>query len=70
VIQRGSYDALVKTTAALLDWAPRNNVKWAVVDQRRITRWDARVEHYLVGPPDEPNPKDWQTEIAILVSDI
>jgi effector-binding domain-containing protein len=68
VIHRGSYDALVKTTAALLEWAKQKDVKWQVVEKHNVTRWSARVEHYRVGPPDKPNPKDWQTEIAILVS--
>jgi effector-binding domain-containing protein len=67
VIHRGSYDGLVRTTAALLEWARKNNVKWGVVEERRVTRWTARVEHYLVGPPDEPNPENWQTEVAILI---
>jgi effector-binding domain-containing protein len=69
LIHRGPYDALVQTTAALVDWAQKNNVAWAMVEQRKVTRWDGRVEHYLVGPPQEPNPKNWQTEIAILISD-
>jgi effector-binding domain-containing protein len=69
VIHRGPYDTLMKTTAALLDWSKQKNVKWDVVDKRRVTSWNARVEHYLVGPPDEPNPRNWQTEIAILVSE-
>jgi hypothetical protein len=69
VIHRGPYDELVQTTAALMDWAQQNNVNWAMVEQRKVTRWKGRVGHYLVGPPDEPNPKNWQTEIAILISD-
>ena len=68
VIHRGSYDALVKTTAALLDWGKQKTVKWQVIDERKVTRWNARVEHYQVGPPDEPDPENWQTEIAILVA--
>jgi effector-binding domain-containing protein len=68
VIHRGSYDALVKTTGALLDWGKEKNVKWQVIEERKVTRWNARVEHYQVGPPDEPDPKNWQTEIAILVA--
>jgi hypothetical protein len=40
-----------------------------MVEQRKVTRWDGRIEYYLVGPPDEPNPKNWRTEIAILISD-
>ncbi len=69
VIHRGPYDALVQTTAALMDWAQLNNINWAMVAQRKVTRWDGRIEHYLVGPPDEPHPTNWQTEIAILIAD-
>lgn len=69
VIHRGPYDALVQTTAALMDWAQQNNISWAMAELRKVTRWEGRIEHYLVGPPDEPNPNNWQTEIAILISD-
>ena len=68
VIHRGSYDALVKTTAALLEWGQQKNVKWDVIEERKVTHWNARVEHYIVGPPDEPNPQNWETEIAIVLS--
>jgi len=69
VIHRGPYDTLVQTTAALMDWAQQDSINWAMVEQRKVTRWEGRIEHYLVGPPGEPNPKNWQTEIAILISD-
>jgi len=67
VIHRGPYGTLIKRTAALMDWAQQNNVIWSMVEQRKVTRWDGRVEHYLVGPPDEPKSKNWRTEIAILL---
>lgn len=70
VIHQGPYDALVETTAALMDWAKHNKINWMMAEQHKVTRWDGRVEHYVVGPPDEPNPKNWQTEIAILISDV
>jgi len=69
VTHRGPYHALVQTTAALMDWAQQNNINWAMAEMRKVTRWEGRIEHYLVGPPDEPNPNNWQTEIAILISD-
>ena len=70
VIHHGPYDTLVQTTAALLDWAQRNHVNWAMVERRKVTRWAGRVEHHLVGLPDEPKSKNWRTEIAILISDV
>ncbi len=69
VAHRGSYDTLVYTTANLLDWAKQKKVQWQVSETRNVTRWNGRVEHYLVGPPTELEPKKWQTEIAILVSE-
>ena len=68
VVHPGPYDALVKTTAALLDWGKEKKLKWQVAEERNLTRWNARVEHYLVGAPEETNPKNWRTEIAILVA--
>jgi hypothetical protein len=58
----------VETTAALLEWAKRGKVDWAMVEQNKVTRWQGRVEHYLVGPPAEADPKNWQTEIAIRIA--
>jgi effector-binding domain-containing protein len=69
VTHRGPYDSLVQTTAELMEWARRTTVTWSMSERRKVTRWEGRVEHYLVGPPDEPNPRNWQTEIAILISD-
>ncbi len=68
VVHLGPYDALVKTTAALLDWGKGKKLKWQVAEDGKVTRWSGRVEHYLVGPPEETNPKNWRTEIAILVA--
>jgi effector-binding domain-containing protein len=68
LIHHGPYEALVETTAALMDWARQNKVNWMMAEEHKVTRWEGRVEHYLVRPPDEPNPSRWQTEIAILIS--
>jgi effector-binding domain-containing protein len=69
VIHSGDYAKLVDTTAALLEWAKQRSLRWAVRDDDKVTRWEGRVEHYLVGPPLETEPRGWRTEIAILVSD-
>lgn len=69
VIHSGDYAKLVETTAALLEWAEQRSLHWAVRDDDKVTHWEGRVEHYLVGPPLETEPGSWRTEIAILVSD-
>lgn len=45
-------------------------VAWAMVEEGKVTRGDGRLEHYLVGISLESNPKNWRTEIAILMSDV
>ena len=45
-----------------------HGVRWQVREADKVTTWGCRVEHYLIGPQDEPNPERWQTEVAILVA--
>ena len=63
VVHRGPYDGLATTTSMLLDWGTEHGVAWAKSD---ATHWQARVEHYLVGPPAESRSAHWHTEVAIL----
>jgi effector-binding domain-containing protein len=68
VVHQGSYAGLMDTTAQLLAWGKENNSQWQVREVSKVTNWGGRIEHYLVGPPDNPNPLDWRTEIAILLA--
>jgi effector-binding domain-containing protein len=69
VVHQGSYANLMDTTAKLLAWGKENNIQWQVDEAAKVTNWRGRIEHYLVGPPDNPNPQDWRTEIAILLAE-
>jgi effector-binding domain-containing protein len=54
---------------ALQDWARKEGV---VLDGRKTDRgsaWGAYVEHYLIGPVDEPDYSKWETELMYLVSE-
>jgi len=68
VVHLGSYSTLVDTTASLLDWAKQSHVSWQMIEEGKVTRWAARVEHYDVGPPAESDPNNWRTTIAILLA--
>lgn len=70
VIHQGSYSNLMETTAELLAWGRENNIKWQVDEESKVTKWGGRVERYLVGPPDETDPQNWRTEVAILLAEI
>lgn len=66
VTHAGPYETLVDTTRALLERA-RGHIEWASTEDQNVTRWVGRVEHYLIGPSDEPDPAKWRTEVAILI---
>ncbi len=69
VLHRGPYTNLVATTAKLLAWGKENNIAWQVHEESNVTSWRGRIEHYLTGPDDEPDARNWQTEIAILLAE-
>lgn len=65
LVHRGSYEGLVTTTAQLLDWGQSQQIAWQH-NAASTQYWTSRVEHYLVGPPAQPDPAHWHTEVAIL----
>ena len=60
---------LVKATAALLDWAEKNHVRWQMTNINGVDSWEARLEHYITDPNEQPDSKKWQTELAFLIAD-
>jgi effector-binding domain-containing protein len=68
LIHQGPYVSLMETTAELLTWGRENNIKWQVDEESKVTRWGGRIESYLVGPPESPDPKAWRTEVVILIA--
>ena len=65
LIHTGSYDGLQHATATLLKWAEENGITFQTSGNGKV--WRARTENYLIDPTMEPNPKKWQTELAILI---
>lgn len=67
ILHTGPADNLFDAYNALFDWGEAHHLAWQISADKT---WGARIEHYLTGPIDEPNPKRWQTEIALLVAAI
>lgn len=65
LLHTGPYDKLVSVTAGLLDWANQHGVKWKMNGDE----WAARIEIYHRDPGDDPNPENWETELAFLTAD-
>jgi len=77
VIPAGRYATLIYTgvengiasNAALIDWAMRQGLVWDRWDTPDGDAFGARVEFYLTEPEDEPDPAQWETEVAIRLAE-
>jgi effector-binding domain-containing protein len=59
----------IKANAALLDWGAAQGLTWDRHDTAAGDAFAGRYESYLTDPNEEPDPKKWQTEVAIRVTD-
>lgn len=77
VLPAGRYASLVYTgvmngiagNGALIDWAESNGITWDSWDDPNGDAFGSRVEYFLTGPADDPDPANWDTEVAIRVAD-
>lgn len=64
IAHTGPLDNLFDAYNALFDWCDARNY---TLDRSPDKTWGARVEHYLIGPADEPDAQEWQAEVALLL---
>jgi effector-binding domain-containing protein len=64
----GHPDELVGVTAALLDWADRQGLRFDMTETAAGQRWRCRLEIYHTDPADEPDMRRWQTELAFRLA--
>jgi effector-binding domain-containing protein len=62
----GPYEGLIAAHADLQRWARDSGVEFDTWDTSEGSAWQARVEHYLTDPAREPDPGNWETEVAYL----
>jgi effector-binding domain-containing protein len=70
----GRYASLVYTgvengvpaNGVLIDWARDNGIRWDSHDVEMGEAFAGRVEFLVDGPDDDPDPANWDTEVAIL----
>jgi hypothetical protein len=60
---------LAAARARVHSWAERQGILWDRWDTGRGSAFRCYVEHYYVGPVDEPDYSKWETELAYLVSE-
>jgi effector-binding domain-containing protein len=68
----GRPDLLEDATRALLEWAEERGLSWDIVPSAASAagvRWVARVEEYLTDPVEQPDMKQWQTNLIFKLAD-
>jgi effector-binding domain-containing protein len=68
VIHHGHPDQLHKAYAALEKWREAQGVKWSTQQEDKTEVWNGRFESFLTNPSDQPDPNQWDTEVALLVA--
>lgn len=63
LMHAGPYDGLVQANATVQSWAREQGLRWAMDTD---STWRGRIETYLTDPSQQPDPSQWQTEIAYL----
>ncbi len=69
VIHVGPPDSLMGATAALLDWAADQSLRWDMTVGDDGEHWGARLENYLTDPREQPDMTKWETELAFRLAD-
>jgi effector-binding domain-containing protein len=62
----GHYDGLIASNAELQNWAEQQGVTFDSWDTPAGQAWAGRAEHYLTDPAAEPDPAEWQVDVAYL----
>lgn len=60
---------LAAARARVQDWAEQQGILWDRWETDRGSAFRCYVEHYRVGPVEEPDYSKWETELAYLVSE-
>jgi effector-binding domain-containing protein len=62
----GPYDGLVAANAGLQQWASEHGVEFDCEQTAAGMAWRSRAEHYVTNPATEPDPANWDVDIAYL----
>jgi len=67
LLHPGDYSGLQSATHFLLKWADEHRLKFQVTEENDVSLWKSRLEWYLIGPKQEPDPAERRTKISILL---
>lgn len=66
---KGPYDNLPKAWSAFEAWRESEGLSEQAEITQDGTPRGTRSEHYLVGPNDDPDPQQWETELALYLGE-
>ena len=77
VIPAGRYGTLIYKDAtkgiegnrALIEWAKKKGLEWDAWDTENGHAFRSRLEFFLDGPDDDPDPANWNTQVAVRLAD-
>ncbi|MBK9050999.1 MAG: GyrI-like domain-containing protein [Chloroflexi bacterium] len=69
LLYRGPYDGLMEANAVLIGWAEAHGLSWDRWDDENGDAFRSRLEIYHTDPDQEPDPANWETEVAIKLAD-
>jgi hypothetical protein len=64
----GHPQELMGVTAALLDWASGQGLRWDTWPTAAGERWAARLELLMTNPAEEPDMSKWETHLAFKLA--
>lgn len=73
----GRYASLIYTdvskgiegNSVLIGWAKEKGLEWDAWDSDKGHAFRSRIEIFIDGPDDNPDPATWRTEVAIKLAD-
>lgn len=60
----GPYDGLIGAVSSLLQWADSRSLEWDMSTADDGEHWGCRLEIYLTDPSEQPDPAQWETQLA------
>ncbi|MFF8842342.1 GyrI-like domain-containing protein [Streptomyces sp. NPDC015127] len=69
VHHHGHPAQLPDVVTALRAWAAREGLSWDMTEVDGVEHWACRVESYLTDPRVEPDPSNWEIELAFRLAD-
>jgi effector-binding domain-containing protein len=63
-IHVGPYDGLIGAVDNLLQWAQAKGLEWDKFPAEDGEHWGSRLEIYLTNPAEQPDPTEWETQLA------